>query len=72
MMFRTVTITNTYVCYCDKKPNGSIDIFGAVYPGQTLKTNLCSMCSNDDSTVLYAEVHNINLPSSSCKIVYQS
>ena len=30
------------------------------------------MCRNDDSTVLYAEVHNINIPSSSCKIVHQS
>ena len=29
------------------------------------------MCSNDN-TVLYAEVHNINLPSSSCKIAHQS
>ena len=61
-----------HICYCDKKPNCSIDILGAVYPGQTLQTNLCSMCSNDDSTVLYGEVHNINLPSSSCKIVHQS
>ena len=61
-----------HICYCDKKPNCSIDILGAVYPGQTLQTNLCNMCSNDDSTVLYAEVHNINLPSSSCKIVHQS
>ena len=61
-----------HICYCDKKPNCSIDVLGAVYPGQTLQTNLCNMCSNDDSTVLYAEVHNINLPSSSCKIVHQS
>ena len=61
-----------HICYCDKKPNCGIDILGAVYPGQTLQTNLCNMCSNDDSTVLYAEVHNINLPSSSCKIVHQS
>ena len=61
-----------HICYCDKKPNCSIDILGAVYPGQTLQTNLCNMCSNDDSTVLYAEIHNVNLPSSSCKIVHQS
>ena len=59
-------------CYCDKKPNCSIDKLRSVYPGQTLKTNLCNICSNDDSTVLYAEVLNINLPSSSCKIVHQS
>ena len=61
-----------HICYCDKKPNCSIDILGAVYPEQTLQANLCSMCSNDDSTVLYAEVHNINLPSSNCKTVHQS
>ena len=71
MMIRTVTVTNTYVTVT-KKPNCSIDILGSVYSGQTLKTNLCNTCSNDDSTVLYAEVHNINLSSSSCKIVYQS
>ena len=46
-------------------------MLGVVYPGQTLQTNLCNVCSNDDGTVLYAEVHNINLPSSSCKIVHQ-
>ena len=61
-----------HICYCDKRANCSIDILGAVYPGQTLQTNLCNMCINDNSTVLYAEVHNINLPSSICKIVHQS
>ena len=30
------------------------------------------MCTNDESTVLYAEVININLPSSTCKIAHQS
>ena len=29
------------------------------------------MCSND-STILYAEVHNINLPNTTCKIAHQS
>ena len=66
-----------HICYCSqsKKSNCSVDTLGPVYPGQKLQTNLFSMCStsNDDtSTVLYAEVHNINLPSSSCKIVHQS
>ena len=61
-----------HICYCDKKPNCSVDILGAVYPGQTLQTNLCNMCSNDDNTVLYAEANNVNLPSSNCKIVHQS
>ena len=58
----------------NQKSDCSIDISGLVHPGQKLQTNLCSMCStsNSISTVLYAEVHNINLPSSSCKIVHQS
>ena len=61
------------ICYCSqsKKVNCSIDILGTMYPGQTLKTNLCNMYSNDNNTILYAEVHNINLPDSSCKIAHQ-
>ena len=61
------------ICYCSqsKKINCSIDILGIMYPGQTLNTNLCNMYSNDDNTILYAEVHNINLPSSACKIAHQ-
>ena len=51
--------------------NCSIDVLGSVYPGQMLQANLCNMCSNDDSAVLYAEVHNINLPASACKIYHQ-
>ena len=63
-----------HICYCShsKIVNCSIDILGTVYPGQTLQTNLCNMYSSDDSTILYAEVHNINLPNSSCKIAHQS
>ena len=61
------------ICYCSqsKKVNCSIDILGTMYPGQTLKTNLSNMYSKDDDTILYAEVHNINLPNSSCKIAHQ-
>ena len=61
-----------HICYCSNKINCSIDTIGTVYPGQTLQTNLCNMCSSDDSTVLYAEVHNINLPNTTCKIAHQS
>ena len=61
-----------HICYCDKSANCSVDMLGTVYPGQTLHTNLCNMRSNDNNTVLYAEVHNINLLSSNCKIVHQS
>ena len=63
-----------HICYCNKNReiNCSKDILGAVYPGQKLQTYLCQMCSNDNRTVLYAEVHNVNLPTSSCKIAHQS
>ena len=63
---------HNHICYCSKEINCSIDILGLVYPGQTLQTNLCNKCSNDNSTVLYAEVHNVNLPNSTCKIAHQS
>ena len=66
----TTCITNTYATAI-KTINCTNDILGSVYPGQTLQTNLCNMCSSDDNTVLYAEVHNINLPSSACKIAHQ-
>ena len=63
---------HNHICYCSKEINYSIDMLGSVYPGQTLQTNLCNKCSNDNSTVLYAEVHNVNLPNSTCKIAHQS
>ena len=62
---------HNHICYCSKKINCSIDMLGSVYPGQTLQTNLCNMCSNN-ITILYAEVHNVNLPNSTCKIAHQS
>ena len=63
-----------HICYCSesKEINCSVDMLGMVYPGQTLRTNLCNMCSNYGSNILYAEVHSIDLPSSSCNIVRQS
>ena len=63
-----------HICYCSmtKGINCSIDILGVVYPGQTLESNLCNMCSSNVSTVLYAEVHNTNLPNSTCKIAHYS
>ena len=63
-----------YKCYCFERKtiNCSIDTLGPVYPGQTLHTKLCNLYSNNVSTVLYAEVHNINLPNSTCKIAHQS
>ena len=63
-----------HICYCSKSKgiNCSVDILGSVYPGQILQTNLCNMCDNDNITVLYAEVHNVNLPSTTCKIAHQS
>ena len=63
-----------HICYCSnsKEVYCNIDTLGPVYPGQMLQTNLCNMCNNDNITVLYAEVHNVNLPSSTCKIAHQS
>ena len=63
---------HNYICHCSKEINCSIDILGSVYPGQTLQTNLCNMCSNENITILYAEVHNVNLPNTTCKIAHQS
>ena len=62
-----------HICYCNESGviNCSKDILGSVYPGQKLQTYLCNMCSND-SAILYAEVHNVNLPNSSCKIAHLS
>ena len=62
------------ICYRSQSMNCncSVDVLGPMYPGQMLQASLCNMCSNDDSAVLYAEVHNINLPGSACKIYHQS
>ena len=62
-----------HLCYCfqSENINCSVDTLGTVYPGQTLQANLCNTCDHK-ITVLRAEVHNINLPNSSCKIAHQS
>ena len=63
-----------HICYCSqsKIANCSINVLGTVYPGQTLQTNLCNMYSNDDNTILYTEVHDVNLPNSTCMIAHHS
>ena len=63
-----------HICYCSQRRNVncSINILGIVHPGQTLQTDLCSTYSDDNNTILYAEVNNINLPNSACKIADQS
>ena len=64
---------HTQICLRQSKEiDCRTDILGSVYPGQTLQKNFYNMCSNDNSTVLYAEVHNINLPSSACNIAHHS
>ena len=49
---------------------------GVVHPGQMLQENFCKKCGNDENTstvhVLYADIHNTNLPNSTCKITHQS
>ena len=59
-------------CYQNKEINCSNDILGTVYPGQTLQTRFCNMYDKGISTITYAEVNNINLPNSTCKIAHQS
>ena len=63
-----------HICYCSqsKIANCSINVLGTVYPGQTLQTNLCNMYSNDDNTILYTEIHDVNLPNSTCMIAHHS
>ena len=51
--------------------NISIDMLGAVYPGQMLQVELCILCS-DTTAVLYVETHNTLLPKSACKIAHQT
>ena len=67
---------HNHICYCsqNKVINCSIDKLGAVYPGQMLQVNFCKKCGNDKntSTVLYADIHDTNLPNSICKIAHQS
>ena len=67
---------HNHICYCSESKviNCSIDKLGAVYPGQMLQANVCKKCGKLDniSTVLYADVHNTNLPNSTCKIAHQS
>ena len=60
------------LCYCsqNKVINCSNDVLGVVYPGETLQTNICKKSGDNDSAVLYAEVHNANLPNSTCKIAH--
>ena len=62
-----------HICYCSESKgiNCSVYMLGMVYPGQTLQTNLCNICNNNGNTILYAEVHSIDLPSSSCNISHQ-
>ena len=63
-----------HICHCSNsnKADCNINTLGPVYPGQMLQTNLCNMCNSNNVTILYAEVHNVNLPSSKCKIAHQS
>jgi len=63
-----------HICFCSesgKETNYSIDTLGLVYPEQMLEINVCNICSNE-VTVLYAEIYNIGLPISACKIAHHS
>ena len=57
------------ICHCfqNGSNNCNIDTLGLVYPGQTLPVELCTPC-NDTPSTLYAEINNIHLPNSACKV----
>ena len=61
------------ICHCpqNRSNNCSIDTFGPVYPGQMLQVDLCTPC-NDQLYTLYAEVNNVQLPNTTCKVVSQT
>ena len=61
------------ICYCtlNGSNNCSVDILGPVYPGQMLRVELCTPFNAKPST-LYAEVNNIHLPTSACKVAPQT
>jgi len=61
---------HTGVCYCPQSShhNCSVDHLGPIYPGQVLNVELCLPNNNEESGILYAETHNVNLPQSACKI----
>ena len=61
------------ICHCPQNSsnNCSIDTFGPVYPGQMLQVDLCTPC-NDELYTLYAEVNNVQLPNTTCKVVSQT
>ena len=49
----------------------AIDTLGPVYPGQLLQIDVFTPCSGNDF-VIYAETYNNLLPSTACKIAYQT
>ena len=61
------------ICHCfqNESNNCNIDTLGLVYPGQTLSVELCTPC-NDEPSTLYAEINNIHLPNSACKVAPQA
>ena len=61
--------THHKICHCfhNGSKNCDTDTLGLVYPGQILQVQLCTPCKDEPST-LYAEINNIHLPDSACKI----
>ena len=61
--------THHKICHCFRNgsKNCDIDTLGLMYPGQILQVELCTPCKNEPST-LYAEINNIHLPDSACKV----
>jgi len=63
---------HTFICYCSHNiTNCSVDVLGAVYPGQMLQVDLC-VPNGGQHSILYLETHNKFLPASACKIAHQA
>ena len=60
--------TGVYYCPQSSHHNCNVDHLGPIYPGQVLNVELCLPNNNEESGILYAETHNVNLPQSACKI----
>ena len=67
---------HTFICILSSKfqYDCTIDTLGPVYPGQILQVKLFPPCLGTlaNSPVIFAETHNNQLPSTTCKIAHQT
>ena len=64
---------HTFICLSSSKSyyDCSIDTLGSVYPGQILRPDIFTPCS-ENTSVIFAETHNNLLPTTACKIAHQT